>query len=148
MSEQSEIKELLQELVNQKNKEPVVVKHDLIDSLSKVGVAICVAGILWVGSQMLSLTTSVAIIKTQVEDFESFTEEPRFTAAMNSAADQKLLADIKDIVSDLADEIDKNSDDIGQNDRELTRRTDLFEDLNDHRKETNKRLSDLERLIE
>lgn len=129
-------------------KEPVAVKHDLVDSLSKIGVALCTAAILWVASQMSGLTTDMAVMKTQVETFTKFTEEPRFTAQMNDAADQKMLGQIKDIVSDLANEIHVNENDIDKIVSEFARRSEFMDDTIQHKSSTSKRLTAIEVQLE
>lgn len=66
--------------------EPVEVKHDIFDSISKVGVALCAAGIMWVGGQIQSQDKKLIEIETnqrhlseEVKTFADFTKVKRFT---------------------------------------------------------------------
>ena len=135
MSEQTEIKELLQELVNQKEQEPVAVKHDLIDNLSKLGVALCTAAILWVASQVQNLSTDVAVMKNDMTDVAKFMEVPRFDANDNKAADQVVLNEIKEIVEDLADEVSDNRHSIQVLQNGTKEDKDLLEEVEDRLQE-------------
>jgi hypothetical protein len=135
MSEQTEIKELLQELVEEKRQEPVAVKHDLIDNLSKIGVALCTAAVLYVATQLQGLTTDVAVMKNEMGVVSKFMETPRFDKNDNAAADQVLLNEIKDIVEDLADEVSNNRHDIQVLKSGTKEDKDLLEEVEDRLQE-------------
>ncbi len=69
-----------------KIREPVEVRHDMPDILSKIGIAVCTAAILWVASQIQAQDRKLIMIesnqnhlKVQVEKVSNFTKEPRFT---------------------------------------------------------------------
>lgn len=78
--------QFIQLITAMKPKEPVEVKHDLVDNLSKIGVALCVGGIMWVGGQiqaqdrkLIEIGANQAHIARKIQTFEAFTEKPRFT---------------------------------------------------------------------
>lgn len=128
--------------------EPVEVKHDYLDNLMRLGVALCTAAIIYVATQLQGLTTDVAVMKTQMNSFEKFTEEPRFTAQHNQAADQLLIAEIKQLLTDINNEIKENQNDITTNTKELNRRTNFMDTTESDLREIDKRVRTLERKME
>jgi len=124
--------------------EPVTVKHDLVDSLSKIGVALCTAAILWVAAQMQGLTTDMAIMQTNMNTVAQFMDDPKFTESMNSAADQAMLAQIKDLFSEVKKDIGDNTNEINNVKIELNRRSDFIDATLNHKKLIEERLGKVE----
>lgn len=61
-------------------------RNGIGETLSKIGIALCTASILWVGAQVTSLDKSMAVIiqsqefaKEDMQRFNEFIKEPRFT---------------------------------------------------------------------
>lgn len=148
MTVDTETKEILRELLKRHEpvqvQQPVTVKHDIFDMLSKIGVALCTAAIIYVASQLQGLTTDVAVMKTQMTSFQEFTEAPRFTMEHNKAADQLLLSEIKQMLTEIQREIKDNSNSIDNNKRELLRRTDFMNDTDRDVRDLQDRLRNLE----
>ena len=87
---------LLLEMRRQQADQPVTVKHDMVDSLSKIGTALCVAGILWVangidqqGNKLIEISVNQGNISSEIDKFNEFTKEPRFTRE-NFVAEMRL----------------------------------------------------------
>lgn len=66
--------------------EPVAIKHDIVDSLSKVGIALCTAAILYVAGQLqnqdrklIQIDSNQKHLQAEVEKVSDFTKAPRFT---------------------------------------------------------------------
>lgn len=140
--EDKQFAELLEAL--KQRDEPVSVKHDIPDIITKIATALCTCIIIYVASQLQSLTTDVALLKHDISSFEKFTDEPRFTSRDNETADAKLLGQIKDLFDEFGDEIQENRNDIGNLKSELTRRATFMKDTEGSISDVKGRLRELE----
>lgn len=143
-----QFKEIIGLMQDKQSKEPVSVKHDFVDNLSKIGVALCTAAILYVATQLQGLTTDVAVMKTQMIGFAKFAEEPRFTEEKNQAADQRLVSQVRDLIEGIAEGAKDNSNKINSITRELDRRSVFMESEKDFNNEVEKRIHELEKRIQ
>ena len=85
------------------------------DYILQIGVALCIAGILWVGSQIVNLDKSLAVVQQQQLDLKAnisrlneFTKKPRFTQDDFNTEIKSVLQEIRhnqDSINDLRKEI-------------------------------------------
>ena len=138
-----QFKEFMLALKEKDDKEPVTVKHDLVDSVSKIGVALCTAMIIYVVTQISGITTSMAVMESKMEAFGKFAESPRFTSENNAVADQKLLSIVKEVLTPMSNEIRQNSNSISYIEAELIKRNDFMNDIKNFKSETDKRFNEI-----
>ena len=142
--------ELLEKLIEMQSKpdpvpvqEPVQMKHDTIDVITKIGTAVCTAVIIGVAVQLMNMSTDLTVMKSQMARFETFSQEERFTAKDNIAADAELLKEITKVVEDLGDDIATNANEIKMIKSELGRRTTFMDETEETVDGVKKRLRSL-----